>query len=141
MGKELKLFKDLWDDVPALFSRNFGFPKVITEEFDKIFNGKCDFEEFDDKYTIDLEVPGVEKNEINISLKNDNLSISWNRKNENKEGDKKNSRIERREGSFTRNFTVNGADPDKILAELKNGVLKIVLPKFEEARSKSIEIK
>jgi HSP20 family protein len=141
MSKELRLFKDFWDDVPTFFNKNWGFPKVFTDEFDKIFNGKCDFEEFEDKYAIDLEVPGVEKNEINISLKDDDLKISWNRKKENKEGDKKNSRYKRREGSFTRSFTVKGADPDKINAELKNGVLKIVLPKFEEAKSKRIEIK
>jgi len=141
MNKDLTLFKDFWNDMPSLFKGNWGFPKLFSDEFDKILNGKCDFEEFEDKYSVELEVPGVEKNEINVSLKNETLTISWNRKREKKEGDKKNSKYERSEGSFTRSFRVPGADSEKIEAELKNGVLKLVLPKKPEAKSKKIEIK
>jgi len=130
MSKELKLFKDFWDDVPSLFNRSWGFPKLFSGEFDKILNGKCDFEELDDKYVVELEVPGVQKDEISVSLKNENLTISWSRKKEKKEGDNKNSRYERNEGSFTRSFHVEGTDPEKIEADLKNGVLKLVLPKL-----------
>lgn len=64
MSKELKLFKDFWDDVPSFLNRNWGFPKLFTDEFNKIFSGKCDFEEFDDKYIVELEVPGVEKTKL-----------------------------------------------------------------------------
>jgi len=141
MSKDLKLFKDFWNDVPSIFNRNWNFPKLFNDEFDKILNGKSDFEEFEDKYVVELEVPGVEKDEVNIGLKNDNLTISWNRERENKDGDKKNYKYERREGSFSRSFNVEGADSNKIQAELKNGLLKIVLPKLEEAKSKKIEIK
>jgi len=141
MTKDLKLFKDFWDDVPSLFNRNWGFPKLFSDEFNKIFNGRCDFEEFEDRYVVELEVPGVQKDEINVSLKNDNLTVSWSRKNEKKEDSKKNSRYERSEGSFTRNFHVEGTDPEKIEAELKNGVLRLVLPKLEEAKAKKINIK
>jgi len=141
MTKELKLFKDFWDDVPSFFNRNLNFPKMFSGEFDKILNGKCDFEEFGDKYVVELEVPGVKKDEINVSLKNENLTISWKRKNEKKEGDKKNSKYERSEGSFTRSFHVEGTDQEKIHAELKYGVLKLMLPKLEEAKAKKIQIK
>jgi len=141
MTKELKLFKDFWDDVPSFFNRNLNFPKMFSGEFDKILNGKCDFEEFGDKYVVELEVPGVKKDEINVSLKNENLTISWKRKNEKKEGDKKNSKYERSEGSFTRSFHVEGTDQEKIHAELKDGVLKLMLPKLEEAKAKKIQIK
>ncbi|MBN2545606.1 MAG: Hsp20/alpha crystallin family protein, partial [Spirochaetes bacterium] len=78
MSKDLKLFTDFWNDVPSLFDwdKNKLF-RGFSGEFDKILNGKCDFEELEDKYIVELEVPGVKKDEIEISLKNENLTISW----------------------------------------------------------------
>lgn len=105
----------------------------------KILNGKCDFEETDDKYVIELEVPGVKKDEINLNLKNDILTISWYSKKESK-SDKGKSKYERREGSFTRSFDVEGSDTDKIEAELKSGILKVTLPKHESTKPKKIQI-
>jgi len=142
MSNDLKLFNDFWNDVPSLFDwdKNRLF-RGISGEFDKILNGKCDFEELEDKYIVEAEVPGVKKDEIEISLKNENLTISWNRKREKKEGLLKGTKYERSEGSFTRSFNVEGAEADKISAELKNGILKITAPKHEKAKPKHIEIK
>ena len=142
MNRDLAIFNDFWNDVPSIFERKgrdlfSGFSK----EFDKILNGKCDFEELDDKYVVELEVPGVKKDEINITLKNDTLTIIWSRTNEKKEGKKKRSNYERSEGSFRRSFSVEGADTEKINAELKDGVLKIELPKQEALKPKKIAIK
>ena len=141
MRKDLTLFNDFWDEVPSLFDRGRKLFSGFSSEFDKILNGKCDFEELDDKYRVELEVPGVKKDEINLSLKNDILTISWSRKREEKEEKSKRRSYERSEGSFTRSFNVDGADPDKIEATLKDGLLKIVLPKHEKAKPKKIEIK
>ena len=141
--------RDFWDTVPKWNSPVWGsFPdffgnkslfKGFDTEFEKILNGKCDFEESDDKYVIELEVPGVKKDEIGLSLKNEVLTINWNSKKENK-SEKGKSRYERSEGSFTRSFDVEGADAEKIEAELKNGVLKITLPKHENSKPKKIQI-
>jgi len=60
-------------------------------------------------------------------------------KKENRSGKGK-SRYERSEGSFTRSFDVEGSDAEKIEAELKNGILKITLPKHEMSKPKKIEI-
>lgn len=142
MSKEITLFNDFWDDMPVLFERGKrALFSGLTSEFDKILNGKCDFEELEDKYLVELEVPGVQKNEINLSLKNDTLIISWSRKREKNEEKAAKKSYERSEGSFTRSFNVDGADPDKIQAALKDGVLKIVLPKNENSKAKKIEIK
>ena len=141
MRKDLTLFNDFWDDMPSLFDKGRKLFTGFTNEFDKILNGKCDFEELDDKYFVELEVPGVKKNEINLSLKNDVLTISWSRKKEEKEEKSKRRSYERSEESFTRSFNVDGADSEKINASLKDGVLKIVLPKHENAKPKKIEIK
>jgi len=141
MNRDLTIFNDFWNDVPSIFERKgrnlfSGFSK----EFDNILNGKCDFEELDDKYRVELEVPGVKKDEINITLKNETLTISWSRKNEEKDEKKKRSRYERSEGSFRRIFSVEGVDADKINTELKDGVLKIELPKQMSLKPKKIEI-
>ena len=141
MRKDLTLFNDFWDDMPSLFDKGRKLFSGFSNEFDKILNGKCDFEELNDKYRVELEVPGVKKDEIDLSLKNDILTISWSRKREEKKEKSKRRHYERSEGSFTRSFNVDGADPDKIEANLKDGLLKIVLPKHENAKSKKIEIK
>jgi HSP20 family protein len=127
------------DGFPAFFEGR-GLFKGFDTDFDKILNGKCDFEEDCDKYSIELEVPGVKKEEVDLKLKNGVLNISWNRKFERKAGIKK-SRYERSEGIFTRSFDVEGVNPDKIEAELKNGILKIVLQKEDSFKPKKIEIK
>lgn len=131
--------RNFFDNFPTFFEPRDLF-KGFDPEYEKIINGKCDFEETDDKYIIELEVPGVKKDEINLNLKNETLTISWSRKKENKSGLGK-SRFERSEGSFTRSFDVEGADPSKVDAELKNGVLKVVLTKQENSRPKKIEIR
>lgn len=141
MRKDLQLFKNFWKETPSIFDIDFSWPfKNLSTEFDKILNGRSDFEELDDKYIIEIEVPGVKKDEINISLKDDVITVSWKREREKKEGIK-NIRYERSMGSFTRSFSVEGADANNIKAELKNGVLKIVVPKLEHAKAKQIEIK
>lgn len=141
MRKDLQIFKNFWKDTPSIFDNDFNLPfKGFTTEFDKILNGRSDFEELDDKYIIELEVPGVKKDEIEIALKNDIITISWKREREKKNG-LKNIKYERSVGSFTRSFAVEGADSDKVTAELKNGVLKITIPKLEQAKAKQIKIK
>jgi len=127
-----------WDVIPSFFGGKDLF-KGFDSDFEKILNGKCDFEETDDKYVIELEVPGVKKDEINLNLKNDILTISWYSKKESK-SDKGKSKYERREGSFTRSFDVEGSDTDKIEAELKSGILKVTLPKHESTKPKKIQI-
>lgn len=140
MSKDLTTLSDFWNDVPSIFDFNKNIFKGFSEEYSKILNGKCDFEEMEDKYEVELEVPGVMKDEIEISLRNENLIIGWSRKREEKKNKPKNKHYERSEGSFTRSFHVEGADSEKIKADLKNGVLKIVVPKIEGAKTKKIEI-
>lgn len=94
-----------------------------------------------DKYLVELEVPGFKKDEINLALKNDILTISWKRSKEVKNEKAETSRYERSEGSFTRSFNVEGVIAGKIEASLIDGILKIMLPKDEKIKPKKIEIK
>ena len=94
------------------------------------------------EYVIKAELPEVKKDEIKIGVQNDVLVISGERKYEKEEKDKKYHRIERAYGSFSRSFTIpEDADPEKVSAEFKEGVLQIHLPKSDRAKPKSIAVK
>lgn len=133
------LQKTLFDHpLPSLvgsFDDFFHAPQHLESYFDKSY----DFEESDSEYTIELEVPGVDKKDIRIDLKNDLLAIRWTRKWEKKKlfGT---SRYESSEESYSRSFAIPGADSDGIKAELKKGVLKINVPKRESYQPKRIEV-
>ena len=132
MNKDLMMFP--WNDVPSVFSRSF-FDS--PEQFNNLMKGKCDFEERDDAYEIEMELPGVKKEEVDIQYRDDRVTVKWSRS---REKARKKGRYERQEGSFSRSFTVEGADPDNISASLKKGVLKIELPKLAGFQARKIEI-
>ena len=101
-----------------------------------------DITEDDKEYTIKAELPEVKKDEVKISVQNDVLSISGERKYEKEEKDKKFHRVERAYGSFSRSFTVpEDADADQVSAEFKEGLLQVHLPKSEKVKPKTIEVK
>jgi HSP20 family protein len=101
-----------------------------------------DIAEHDDAYTVKMELPGVNKDEVKITLESNILTIRGEKKQE-KETKKENyHRIERSYGSFERSFTLpTSVKSDKIDAAYNNGVLQITLPKVEEAKPKQIEVK
>ena len=93
-------------------------------------------------FTIELAVPGMKKDEFNIKLDNDVLSISMERKGEEVNEERNFTRREFRFDSFSRSFRLpEVVDQDKIKADYKNGVLSVMLPKSEEVKVKGREIK
>lgn len=142
MRKQLALRNFLNNPVAGLLDDTF-FAEPFKlfrypAEYDGVLNGRSDFEETEEAYKLELEVPGVKKDEIKIDLKENLLTVSWSRKRESEKSEK--GHYERSEGSFTRRYRVKGADPEKVEAQLKDGVLKIELKKQEEAQVKAIEI-
>ena len=94
-----------------------------------------------DNIIINAEIPGVKKEDIKIELTGNQLTISGERKLEKEEKKKNYHRIERFYGNFMRTFTIpDTVQKDKISASYKDGVLKVVLPKAEEAKPKEIKI-
>lgn len=91
--------------------------------------------ENEDKFSVEMAVPGFNKNDFNIELNNNNLSISSEKEeNEHTEGERY-TRKEFSYQSFRRSFTLpNTVDGEKISAEYKNGVLSVDIPKREEAK-------
>lgn len=141
MSKELTLFKDFFNNLPSFSDIEEDFASLMPADIRKVMNGKCDFEETDSEYSIELELPGVKKDEVNVDLKNDILTVSWKREREQKKGLLKNKRYERSTGSFTRSFSVSGADSSKVDASLSDGVLKVKVGKNDAYKAKKIEIK
>lgn len=95
-------------------------------------------------YEITAELPGLDEKDIEVKFSNGTLTIRGQKKEEKEEKKKDYYLSERHYGSFQRSFTVpDGADPEKIEAEFRNGVLTVTLPKTAEAqkRVKKIEVK
>jgi len=92
-----------------------------------------------DQFTVVVELPGLKKEEIEISLHDDTLTISGERKREESSGLE--FLTERLYGNFQRSLTLPTAvDTEKVKASYKDGLLQVVLPKAEEAKPKQIEV-
>lgn len=102
-----------------------------------------DIDEQDDKYLIKADLPGVDKKDIEVKLDNGILCIRGEKNVERETGKgTKRHRTERFQGSFARSFTLPTAvKADKVDAKYKDGVLSLVIPKAENAKPKSINIK
>lgn len=100
-----------------------------------------DLHENKDAFTVKVELPGMKKEDIEISLHDGSLSISGERKSEKKFEDAEVYRAERFVGRFQRTVALPAAvAADKAKAEYKDGVLTITLPKTEEAKPKQISV-
>ena len=101
-----------------------------------------DISEDEKEYLIKAELPEIKKEDIKVSVHDNVMTISGDRKYEKEEKGKKYHRVERAYGSFTRSFTLpEDADASKVAAECKDGILRVRLPKSEKAKAKSVEIK
>lgn len=100
---------------------------------------KCDIYEKDNTYILEMDVPGFEKDDINIEYNKGNLTISAEKHEEkNEKDDKKYIRRERFYGKLSRSFYLGEIDEEAIKAEFKHGTLKIVAPKKDENISKKV---
>jgi HSP20 family protein len=98
---------------------------------------------YEDEQTLvlKLEIPGVNDEDLNVSLENNTLTVQGERKFEKEEKEENFHRIERRYGSFTRTFRLpNTIDTEKVDASYDKGILKITLAKRAEAKPKQIKI-
>jgi HSP20 family protein len=102
----------------------------------------CDIYETDNEIVVKAELPEVKKEDVHVSIENNLLTIRGERKLSEETKRENYHRLERRYGAFTRSFTLPSfADTSKINAEFKDGMLRVTLPKREEAKPKQIEVK
>lgn len=100
-----------------------------------------DIYEDEHNLVLKLEVPGVNEEDLNVSLENNTLTVQGERKFEKEEKEENFHRIERRYGSFTRTFKLpNTADTEKVEAGYEKGILKITVAKRAEAKPKQIKV-
>jgi len=95
----------------------------------------------ENEYMVSAKIPGIDKNDISISLKDNSLRISGEIKDEVKDNCNYHLK-ERKAGKFERNFLLDEkVDVDKISAEINNGILLVKVPKSPESKPVKIEIK
>jgi HSP20 family protein len=100
-----------------------------------------DMFEKDDHLVIKAELPGMEKKDINLDLKDGVLTLRGERKHENQVQDENFYRREMSYGKFVRTFSLpSDVDPEKIKAEFQNGLLTIEVPKPEQHKPKQITV-
>ncbi|HEY5373189.1 MAG TPA: HSP20 family small heat-shock protein, partial [Polyangiaceae bacterium] len=105
------------------------------------FSPDFDVKETKEGFVFRADVPGIKDADLDVRLTQNRLSISGKRESEKEEKGDTFYTSERSYGSFTRAFTLpQGVDADKIKAELKEGVLTLMVPKKPEAQPKKIDV-
>jgi HSP20 family protein len=101
-----------------------------------------DITEDEKEYLIKAELPDIKKEDVRLTVENDVLTISGERKFEKEEKSKRYHRVERAYGSFVRSFSLSeDADGSKVTADFKDGMLHVHLPKSVQSKPKAIEIR
>lgn len=122
----------------------FDFPRFPESQglFDRRVSPAIDVVEHTDRFTVECDLPGIDQKDIDISIASGVLTIRGEKKTEKKSEKSKVYKKETWEGSFQRTVSLpTGVDGDKVEATFTDGVLKITLPKREEAKTKKIELK
>jgi HSP20 family protein len=101
---------------------------------------RTDVIEEDNAYILQADLPGFNKEDISISLKEDVLTISASCKKDDKEEKKNYLRHERRNASYQRSFRVANVGPEDISASYENGVLTVTIPKKQPVEPKAQKI-
>lgn len=115
---------------------------VSTDKNERAFNPKLNISEDESGYQLELALPGIKKEDINISIKDNTLLVSGERKRKEEKNGRKYHRVESDYGKFSRELTLSdNIDKENIEAEYSDGILTIELKKKEEETNKQIVIK
>ncbi len=131
---------DVQKDLDHMIEDFFGRTHMLGWD-SGIWSPPVDITENDDNLVVTVEIPGMTKEDVKITLQDNVLTIRGEKKQEMEKKDANYHRVERSYGSFTRSFSLPTAvEGEKIKAQYKDGLLKITLPKAEQAKSKEIPI-
>ena len=133
-----------WDPMRELLNMHARFAAVPENDDDSYgsWAPAVDIFEKDDDLVIRAEIPGVNKDDIDINVESNTLSIRGERKREEEYEEDRAYKMERVFGSFVRTFRLpRTVDSSRISANYTNGVLELQLPKADEAKPRRIEIK
>jgi len=134
-----------WSELRNEIDRLFGTPLSELAQASQFLSGwapAMDVHEDKDNVYVRVEVPGMKKEDIDVSLHDGTLTISGERKNETKHEGAEVYRAERFFGRFQRTITLpSPVDSDKVKAQYRDGVLSVTLAKTEESKPKQIDVK
>lgn len=134
-------FRQMEEFEKEFFGNNLDFFPDFSNNLTEF---RTDIKDNGDSYTLEADLPGFDKKDINVDISGGRLTISAERHSECEQKDKKNKyvRCERSYGSYSRSFDLSGVESDKITAKYDNGVLTLTCPKKKEIteNSKRLEI-
>lgn len=134
------------EDVSKHLNRIFGrTPARIEPDRELLtmadWTPSVDISETDTAYMIKGEIPGVDRENVKVTIEDGMVTISGERKQEKEEKDKKFHRIERSYGSFMRSFRLpDNVDETAVKAEFKDGMINVTLPKSAKTKARSIDV-
>jgi HSP20 family protein len=140
---------DPWRDFGSLQERiNKMFDDVIRSSAtgdEELATGAwspaVDIHETDDSFVVSADLPGLKKDDIQINVEDNTLTIKGEKKFEKKVPKDKYIRVERNYGTFVRSFSLpQNVDSTNIKATFKDGILDLTLPKKEESKPKKIAV-
>ena len=134
--------RNLQEEVNRLFTGNIG----RTYDDEGIARGSwqpsVDIYENKDHIVLEAELPGMNREEFDLSIENNVITLRGERRFEKRDDTDNYHRVERAYGSFTRSFTLpNSVSAEGANAEYRNGVLRVTIPKRAETKARRIEIK
>jgi HSP20 family protein len=133
--------KTLQDEVNRLFSTNFSRSFGDEGLSRGAWTPTVDIYESKDEIVLEAELPGMKRDDFELTIENNVLTLRGERRFEKKDEGDNYHRVERAYGSFSRSFTLpQTVSPENVTAEYKNGVLRVVLQKREEVKARRIEI-
>ncbi|NLK66383.1 MAG: Hsp20/alpha crystallin family protein [Campylobacteraceae bacterium] len=122
--------------------RFFRFPMRNLERNISGFTPSVNTREDDEAYYVELDLPGVKREDVNVDVDQNHISISGERKTKSEIKEDDYYKTESFFGKFSRSFSLpDTADSENITAEFKDGVLEIYIPKIAPKVAKKIEIK
>jgi len=131
--------RGLQDEMNRVFS---DFYDETSEKSMSVLTPSVDFVDRPESFLVKVELPGVKREDVEITLKEDVLTIKGEKREEKEEEGENRYYVERSYGSFSRSLTLpSSIKYDKVNASFKDGVLEITLPKAEEEKAKKVEIK
>jgi HSP20 family protein len=134
--------RTLQEEVNRLFTGSM--PRAFDDEgiARGAWSPSVDIYENKDQIVLEAELPGMKREDFDLSVENNVITIRGQRQFEKKDESDNYHRVERAYGSFTRSFTLpNTVTAEGANAEYKNGVLRVTLPKREETKARRIEVK
>src|ERR671934_207360 len=133
--------KTLQDEVNRLFSTNFSRSFADEGIARGAWTPNVDIYENKDEIILEAELPGMNRDDFELTIENNVLTLRGERRFEKKDETDNYHRVERSYGSFTRSFTLpQTVSAEGATAEYKNGVLRVTLPKRAETKARRIQI-